>query len=101
MPAAEPHDLVRTELDRVARRWRDLPVDRALAAAPGLRRLAQELADETAARQGRPVRELPDLGPAVLLDQLLVTCFDATEAGVEQAGLAQRLSTLRSKLTQA
>lgn len=61
-----PED-VRTELVRAVRRWQQLPLDRALASAPGVHALLAEIA-------GQP---LPDLGPAVIPDQLAVVVYDA------------------------
>ena len=84
-----PDDVSR-ELERVVRRWRELPADRALAASRDVRELVQDLADVTAAQ---PV---PELGPAVLLDQLRVLVWDAASAGVPD--LAARLAELRRTL---
>jgi len=81
-----PDDVSR-ELERVVRRWRELPADRALTASGAVREVVQDLADATA---GRPV---PDLGPAVLIDQLRVLVWDAASAGVPE--LADRLADLR------
>ncbi len=66
----------RTELGRLAARWHQLPVGQALSRAPFVRALAQRYADEAAAARGLPVRDLPDLGPGVLMDQLAVTVYD-------------------------
>lgn len=97
-----PED-VRTELVRAVRRWQQLPLDRALASAPGVRALMEQLA-------GQP---LPDLGPAVIPDQLAVVVYDACahdacaddacaddastprSADVQETGLAARLAALR------
>ncbi|KGN40195.1 hypothetical protein [Knoellia aerolata] len=84
-----PDDVSR-ELERVVRRWRELPVDHALAASGAVRDVVQDLADATA-RQ--PV---PELGPAVLIDQLRVLVWDAASAGVPE--LAARLGELRRRL---
>ncbi|KRE43923.1 hypothetical protein [Knoellia sp. Soil729] len=84
-----PDDVSR-ELERVVRRWRELPADRALAASRDVRELVQDLADATAAQ---PV---PELGSAVLLDQLRVLVWDAASAGVPD--LAARLAELRRTL---
>lgn len=80
-----PED-VAAELDRAARRWQQLPVGRAEAALPEVHALMAALAGET----------LPDLGPAVVMDQLRVVVFDAC-AGDEggPADLAERLASLR------
>ena len=85
---------VSTELERVVRRWRELPVDRALARVPVVRALVNELAERTA-----PGHEVPDLGPAVLLDQLRVLVHDACAAGdPPPAELERRLADLRHAL---
>lgn len=77
-------DDVAAELDRAVRRWQQLPLDHAVAASPGVHALLAELA-------GEPV---PDLGPAVLMDQLRVLVHDAYAEG-RPAGLADRLAALR------
>lgn len=86
----------------MVRRWQQLPLDHALACAPRVRELLDDLAADTA-----PGAVVPDLGPAVLMDQLTVLVHDACEAGrVREGGrpgeratrhtdLAQRLTTLR------
>lgn len=97
-----PED-VRTELVRAVRRWQQLPLDRALESAPGVHALLAEIA-------GQP---LPDLGPAVIPDQLAVVVYDACaddacvvdgpaqEAGTpghdgtQEPALAARLAALR------
>ena len=84
-----PDDVSR-ELERVVRRWRELPADHALAASGDVRALVRDLADTTA---GEPV---PHLGTAVLIDQLRVLVWDATSAGVPE--LAARLGELRRRL---
>lgn len=84
-----PDDVSR-ELERVVRRWRELPADRALAASGDVREVVQDLADVTAAQ---PV---PELGPVVLIDQLRVLVWDAASAGVPD--LAERLADLRRRL---
>ena len=85
-----PEDVSR-ELERVVRRWRELSADHALAASGALRELVQDLAAATAA--GRPV---PELGPAVLIDQLRVLVWDAASVGVPD--LTDRLADLRRSL---
>lgn len=85
---AEP-DSVSRELTRVVRRWRELPVERAEAAAPTVRSLVAELAGQ----------DVPELGPAVLMDQLRVLVFDATADPQYSADvLADRLRQLRSQI---
>jgi len=75
----------------VVRRWHQLPLDHALSCAPTVRRLVDDLAGASG-----PV---PDLGPAVLMDQLTVLVYD-TCAGDDAppAELATRLADLRRDL---
>lgn len=75
---------VAAELQRVVRRWRELPLDHALSRMPAVRALVDELAGE----------QVPDLGPAVLIDQLTVMVYDTCAAG-QAEGLADRLAELR------
>ncbi len=79
-----PED-VATELDRAARRWQQLPLDRAVEALPGVHALLAELAGEA----------LPDLGPAVAMDQLRVVVFDACTGEGGPPDLEDRLAALR------
>lgn len=93
--------LVQTELERVVRRWQQLPLDRALSAVPGVRVVVQELADGVATTQGLPCTQVPDLGPAVLMDQLQVMAYDWQAAGLPAQGqgcLAEQLAGLRRSL---
>jgi hypothetical protein len=78
----------RLELDRIRRRWGELPLDRAEARMPSLRRL---LADLT------PGPVVPDLGPAVVVDQLTVLVWDAY-AGGRGAGIPELLTAARREL---
>ena len=75
----------------MVRRWQQLPLDRALSCMPRVRLLLDDLAG----------RAVPDLGPAVLMDQLTVLVYDACEAdgGAAAADLATRLADLRRALT--
>lgn len=85
---------VSTELERVVRRWRELPLDHALTRAGAVRALVDELAERTA-----PGHEVPDLGPAVLIDQLRVVVHDACAAADSTApALEQRLAQVRRAL---
>jgi hypothetical protein len=68
----------RVELDRIRRRWAELPLDRAEARMPLLRTLLADLAPRT---DPQPVAEVPDLGPAVVVDQLAVLVWDAYATG--------------------
>ncbi len=81
-------------MQRVVRRWQQLPLDRALRASGAVLTLAQALADETASAQGRPSHRIPDLGPATALDQLRVMVYDARQAGLDADDLATRLTAL-------
>ena len=82
---------VSAELQRVVRRWQQLPLDRALSCMPRVQLLLDDLA--------APARQVPDLGPAVLMDQLTVLVYDACAADAEAAGdLASRLGDLRREL---
>jgi hypothetical protein len=80
---------VSEELQRVVRRWQQLPLDHALARMPQVRQLLDDLAGRYA-----PV---PDLGPAVVMDQLTVLVYDACEAG-DAEPLPGRLAQLRRTL---
>ena len=80
----------RVELDRIRRRWGELPIDRAEARMPLLRRL---LADLTPRSSG-PV---PDLGPAVVVDQLTVLVWDAYATG-RGDGIPELLTLARREL---
>ncbi len=90
----DPHERVRLELERVVRRWHQLPLDHALSSAPQMRELVQSLADEAAAASGMPPAAVPDLGPAVLLDQLRVMVHDLCGLGPDD----ERLDRLGSQL---
>lgn len=77
-------DDIRIELTRAVRRWHQLPAGRAVLFVPAVGVLLAELA-------GEPV---PDLGPAVVMDQLRVVVHDACAAG-PPPDLAARLAALR------
>jgi hypothetical protein len=71
----------------VVQRWQQLPLDHALSGMPRVRLLLDHLAGAAG-----PV---PDLGPAVVMDQLTVLVYDACEAGSEApADLAAGLGDL-------
>lgn len=78
-------DDVASELGRAVRRWQQLPLDRAAEALPGVHALLAELAGEP----------LPDLGPAVVMDQLRVVVFDVCSSEGSPPRLAERLTALR------
>lgn len=75
---------IEIELGRAVRRWHQLPLDRAADALGVVHALLAEIAGE----------QLPDLGPAVVMDQLRVVVFDACREG-GGAGLAEALASLR------
>lgn len=112
-PAMDLEDPVtpeaRTELSRLAVRWQQLPLDRALERVPLVRAAAQRFADDVCHRRGLPPVPVPDLGPAALIDQLTVLVYDASRArrtsGDSTAdpartggGIAQDLADLRRAL---
>lgn len=77
---------VLVELQRVVQRWQQLPLDHALRCMPRARQLLAELA-------GSEAPDVPDLGPAVVMDQLTVLVYDACEAADPDTPLApQRLA---------
>lgn len=78
-------------------RWHQLPLDHALSCMPSVHLVVQQLADRVAGERGVDPLEVPDLGPAVLMDQLAVMVRDACAAGAG-GDLADRLATLRSSL---
>jgi hypothetical protein len=84
---------VSDELQRVVRRWQQLPLDHALSRVPTVRLLLDALAEATGPSHG-PV---PDLGPGVLMDQLAVLVYDSCLAGRDE-GLATALADLRRAL---
>ncbi len=94
-PAVSSADVVaaeaRVELERVARRWGELPLARAQARIPVLRAALTGLASRSAAGD---VPAVPDLGPAVVLDQLTVLVWDAYAAG-HGDGIPDLLTELR------
>jgi len=86
---------VSTELQRVVRRWQQLPLDHALSCVPTVRSLLVDLAGDDA-------HLLPDLGPAVVMDQLTVLVHDAYDRGGQEVvtdSLAARLVQLRRDLS--
>lgn len=101
MTAGSPvPDEVTVEIERVARRLHQQALDHALAHAPQVRALAQDLAALTPGPDGaapEPV-SLTDLGPATALDQLRVCIHDAAGAGVLPPDLAERVAQLRRAL---
>jgi hypothetical protein len=72
----------------VVRRWQQLPLNHALSCMPRVRLLLDDLAG----------RVVPDLGPAVVMDQLTVLVYDTCETGGEE-DLTARLADLRRALS--
>jgi hypothetical protein len=79
------------ELQRLVERWQQLPLDQALSRMPVVRPVVQQLADAVADVEGRPHVAVPDLGPRVVMDQLTVTVYDASQAGLDPAPRLERL----------
>jgi hypothetical protein len=87
----------RLELDRIRRRWAELALERAESGMPMLRHLLADLAPRSSrliAKDPPPQAgpgpapvgdsqgvEVPDLGPAVVVDQLAVLVWDAYAVG--------------------
>ncbi len=86
---------VGAELERVVRRWQQLPLDHALSVSPAVHDLVQSLADQVADAEGMTPTPVPDLGPAVLMDQLRVMVYDHDHAGLDPAAVAGGLTALR------
>ncbi len=104
----------RVELDRIRRRWSELPIERAEARMPLLRHLLSDLAPRSSRLiaesppadagpspslrvvDSQPVA-VPDLGPAVVVDQLAVLVWDAYAAG-RGDGIPELLVTARRAL---
>ncbi len=81
-------------------RWRQLPLDHALSRMPLTSALVQRLADRVAGLRGAPPRQVPDLGPATVMDQLTVMVYDlfATQPDAEATDLVSELSGIRHSL---
>jgi hypothetical protein len=94
-----PHE-VSDELKRVVERWHQLPLDRALSRMPSVRVLVQSLAERVAGSQGAPARQVPDLGPAAVMDQLTVMVHDLYRArpGADPTAVAEELAGIRRVL---
>lgn len=91
VPATSPVPQgVADELRRVVRRWQQLPLDHALRCVPAVREVLAGLTPED-------VPDVPDLGPAVVMDQLTVLVYDACRAGAAE-GLEAVLAGLRRRL---
>jgi hypothetical protein len=96
VPASSSVDPVepaaRTELERIGRRWGELPLTRAEDAAPAVRKVLVRLAARSA--PGTPV---PDLGVEGLVDQLTVLVWEAYVAD-RGDGIPDLLAALRRSL---
>ena len=94
-----PHE-VSDELRRVVGRWQQLPLDHALSRMPSAAALVQSLADRVATVRGLPPQPVPDLGPAVVMDQLTVMVYDLfqLEPDADPTPVAARLAALRRAL---
>jgi len=96
VPASSSVDPVpagsRTELDRIRRRWAELPLARAEDAAPAVRGTLTDLAARSA-----PGAAVPDLGVEGLADQLAVLVWEAYAAG-RGDGVHELLTGLRRAL---
>ena len=84
----------RTELDRIRRRWAELPLAEAERRMPLLRHLLADLAPRT---DPPPGDEVPDLGPGAVVDQLAVLVWDAYAVG-RGDGVPELLTGLRRDL---
>lgn len=92
---------VADELRRVVERWHQLPLDHALSRMPPTLALVQTLADRSAEIvAGGPMPQVPDLGPAVVMDQLTVMIHDlfARQPETDPAGVREELSGIRRVL---
>ncbi len=81
------------ELDRLATRWAQLPMAQAERHMPR----ARLLLDQLTSRVGAP--SVPDLGPAVVIDQLRVLVWDACAADAAH-GIPDLLRDLRANLSE-
>jgi hypothetical protein len=91
---------VSDELRRVVERWHQLPLVHALSRMPSVSVLVQSLADRVAGSRGVPSQRVPDLGPAVVMDQLTVMVHDLfrAEPGTDPAVVADELAGIRRTL---
>lgn len=88
---------VSDELRRVVERWHQLPLDHALSRMPSVRVLVQALADRVAGARGLDSPQVPDLGPAVVMDQLAVMVHDlfVTEPDADPGVVGEALAGIR------
>jgi hypothetical protein len=80
--------------------WQPLPLDHALSRMPLARDLVQTLADRVAGLRGRPPSPVPDLGPAIVIEQLRVMVYDvcAAEPDANLTWLGDELRGIRRQL---
>ena len=97
-PRAAAHEEIGIELKRVVLRWQELPLDHALSAVPQVQALVQSVADSVCEAAGLAISPVPDLGPAVLMDQLRVMVHDHAAADLDPIPLAAELTALRRSL---
>src|SRR5829696_7589413 len=91
---------VSDELRRVVERWHQLPLDHAISRMPSVRVLVQSLADRSAGDRNPAGQPVPDLGPAVVMDQLAVMLYDLFQVrpGTDPAGVTDELAGIRRSL---
>jgi len=92
VPPSPVPPAVADELSRLVRRWQQLPVGQASVRMPRVVTVVGGLAALSGATSAPP-----DLGPAVVMDQLVVTAYDACSEGRADDALAL-LTTLRRDL---
>lgn len=97
-PEVSAEDAIGEELSRVARRWQQLPLGHAHAQAPSIAAEVQRLADAVASEHGWIQTVVPDLGPAVLIDQLRVMVYDYLQTDLPPEPLLESLTRLRRGL---
>jgi hypothetical protein len=84
----------------VVERWQQLPLDHALSRMPLARDLVQSLADRVAGSRGRTPSPVPDLGPAIVIEQLRVMVYDvcALKPDADLTWLGDELRGIRRQL---
>lgn len=103
-PGADPvPEDVRTECKRLAERWSQLPLDRALRHVPTMHAYVVELAHVDAENRGIAdgvdvAAVLGEPRPERVIDQLAAVLFDLYDAGGAPSGVADRLIDLRRSL---
>lgn len=87
-----PPDVL-VELNRVVRRWQQLPLDRAVSLSGEVRASAQHLLTAASCTD-----ELPEVSPAATIDQLRVVVFDVCASGCTAAVVGDALVGLRRRI---